>query len=94
MSEELISVRQVKKYYPLRKNRFSSAGSHSLHALDDVSFSINKGQIYGVVGESGCGKTTLGRCLLRLTSITDGRFNGEDISRCSQHRLKKIRKCR
>lgn len=93
MSEELISVRQVKKYYPLRQNRFSSADSHYLHALDDVSFSINKGQIYGVVGESGCGKSTLGRCLLRLTSITDGRicFNGEDISRCSQRRLKRIR---
>jgi ABC-type oligopeptide transport system ATPase subunit len=62
MAETLIEVKNLKKHFN------SPAGV--VHAVDDVSFSINKGETLGVVGESGCGKTTLGRTLLRLTEPT------------------------
>jgi len=65
-----------------------------LHAVDDVSLSIEKGEIFGIVGESGCGKSTLGRCILRLTDITDGKvcFEGKDITHLKQHELKNQRR--
>ena len=81
----LLEVRNLKKYF---KN---PAGM--LHAVDDVSFTIEEGKTLGVVGESGCGKTTLGRAILHLLDITGGEifFDGQDITKPSKKELKIIR---
>ena len=65
-----------------------------LHAVDDVSFSINRGETLGVVGESGCGKSTLGRTVIHLLPKTSGQiiFDGEDISDVDDHKLKELRR--
>lgn len=81
----LIEVRNLKKYFTV------PAGLN--HAVDDVSFTIEKGETLGVVGESGCGKSTLGRTLIRLQDATDGQIilNGEDITNVKGKALKKVR---
>ena len=86
MAEKYIEVRNLKKYF---KNK---AGM--LHAVDDVSFSINEGDTLGVVGESGCGKTTTGRCMIRLVEPTSGSvlFDGKDIAQLGRRELNKARK--
>ena len=83
---EILRVEHLKKYFK------TPAGM--LHAVDDVSFSIEKGKILGVVGESGCGKSTLGRTILHLLDSTDGKifFNGEDITEVSKTQLKELRR--
>ena len=70
----LIEVKNLKKYFKI-------GGHHSLKAVDDVSFAISKGETLGLVGESGCGKTTVGRTLIRLYEPTGGHvlFDGTDI---------------
>lgn len=72
-NNKLIEVRNLKKYFPVP--------SGYLHAVDDVSFSINKGETLGIVGESGCGKSTLGRAILRLHNPTSGEvlYDGMDV---------------
>ena len=83
---EILRVEHLKKYFK------TPAGM--LHAVDDVSFSIEKGKTLGVVGESGCGKSTLGRTILHLLDSTDGKifFNGEDITEVSKTQLKELRR--
>ena len=83
---ELLRVEHLKKYFP------NPAGM--LHAVDDVSFTINKGETLGVVGESGCGKSTLGRVVLKLLEPTDGRifFEGRDITNISEKENTELRK--
>jgi peptide/nickel transport system ATP-binding protein len=74
MAEELLRVEHLKKYFKTNRGE--------LHAVDDVSFSIEKGKTLGVVGESGCGKSTLGRSVLGLIEPSDGRvtYNGRDVT--------------
>jgi oligopeptide/dipeptide ABC transporter ATP-binding protein len=86
MSEILLDVKNLCKYYPV------SGGT--LHAVDDVSFHINKGETLGLVGESGCGKSTIGRTVLRLIPHTSGEvhYKGENILTCSQARLRSLRR--
>ncbi|MCL2408428.1 MAG: ATP-binding cassette domain-containing protein [Oscillospiraceae bacterium] len=86
MAEKIIEVRNLKKHFK------TAAGM--VHAVDDITFSINKGETLGIVGESGCGKTTTGRCLLRLIEPTSGEilFNGQDITKLSKRGMNKIRK--
>jgi len=86
VAEKFIEVRNLKKYF---KNP-----SGVLHAVDDVSFSINRGETLGIVGESGCGKTTTGRVLLRLIEPTAGEFHfeGKDIFRLGRRDMNKARK--
>jgi peptide/nickel transport system ATP-binding protein len=67
----LVSVRRLKKYFPVQANLFAVARSH-IHAVDDLSFDIHSGKSMGLVGESGCGKTTTGKLLVRLHEPTDG----------------------
>ena len=86
MSEKLLDVKNLKKYFK------SPAGM--VHAVDDCSFTIEKGETLGIVGESGCGKTTTGRAVIRLIEPTDGEvlFEGRDIFRMSRRELIKTRK--
>lgn len=81
----LLEVRNLKKYF--------RTGAGNLHAVDDISFSLEWGKTLGVVGESGCGKTTLGRAILHLVDLTEGKifFQGRDITHPSKKELKKIR---
>ena len=86
MAEKLIEVKHLKKYFDTPRGK--------LHAVDDVSFSIEKGKTLGVVGESGCGKSTTGRCILRLIEPTSGEviFNGQDITKLHPRDMKALRK--
>lgn len=83
---EILKVENLKKYFKTAKGQ--------LHAVDDVSFSINKGETLGVVGESGCGKSTLGRCIIHLLSATEGKifFEGKDVTNLEGEELKHSRK--
>lgn len=74
---ELIRVENLKMYFPVRRGPFGiSAGT--VKAVDDISFSIEKGRTFGLVGESGCGKTTTGKCILRINKPTDGKIYYKD----------------
>ena len=81
MSETLLEVTGLKKHFPIHKGVFSRVSGH-VYAVDGVSFSIRRGETLGLVGESGCGKSTVGRTLLRLLEPTGGtiRIGGEDIT--------------
>lgn len=83
--EYVVEVKDLKKYFPIKSGLLQRTVGH-VRAVDGVSFHIQKGQTFGLVGESGCGKTTIGRSMLRLTEPTSGevRINGEDI--CSKKR--------
>lgn len=82
----IIEVQDLKKYFATPKG--------PLHAVDGVSFSIEEGETLGVVGESGCGKTTLGRLIIHLIESTGGRiiYNGRDITRVNRKQLRELRK--
>lgn len=79
MSQELVRVEHLKQYFPVRVGFGKTV---PLKAVDDVSFTINEGETLGMVGESGCGKTTVGRTLLRLYEPTGGKifFKGEEVT--------------
>lgn len=80
MNQNLLDVKNLKKYFPIQKGFFKS-GTSFLQAVDDISFTIRRGETLGLVGESGCGKSTVGRTLLRLYEPTSGSifYNGTDI---------------
>ncbi len=92
-NEILLDVRNLKKYFPVRKGFFGKDVQY-VKAVDDVTFHIKKGETLGLVGESGCGKSTTGRTLIRLYEPTEGEiiFGGAEIGRLSQHELKPFRK--
>jgi oligopeptide/dipeptide ABC transporter ATP-binding protein len=93
MADLLVEVRNLKKYFPVNKGLLSRRKSY-VRAVDGVSLSIHKGETLGLVGESGCGKSTTGRMIMRLLAPTEGEiwFNGKDISRFNDHQLREIRK--
>ena len=88
----LLKVEHLKKYFPLATDFFGKPTSF-VRAVDDVTFGVKAGQTVGIVGESGCGKTTMGRTVLRLHSVTGGKviFDGHDIGSMSASQLRKIR---
>ena len=85
MAEVLLEAKNLKKYFKTKKGW--------LHAVDDVNFSINKGETLGLVGESGCGKSTAGRVVLRLLEATGGEvlFNGENILKFNKKQMRAFR---
>jgi peptide/nickel transport system ATP-binding protein len=86
MSDILLEVKNLKKYFKTSKGM--------LHAVDDVSFTIERGKTLGIVGESGCGKSTTGRCIMRLIEPTSGQviFDGVDLASLSNRQMRKARK--
>ena len=86
MSDTLLEVKNLKKYFKTKRGM--------LHAVDGVSFSIERGKTLGIVGESGCGKSTTGRAILRLIEPTSGEvlFEGKDITKCSANEMRALRK--
>ncbi|GAB3860748.1 dipeptide ABC transporter ATP-binding protein [Hymenobacter terrigena] len=92
-SEPLLQVQNLQVYFPLRKSFFRRATDY-VRAVDDVSFTLYPGETIGLVGESGCGKTTLGRALLRLTEPTAGSilFEGTDLAKLSSGDLRRRRR--
>ena len=91
-TDAVIQVRNLKKYFPIKGSLMSRNGG-AVKAVDDVSFTIMRGTTMGLVGESGCGKTTVGRTLLRLTDKTDGTvlFEGQDIHMLKREALRQLR---
>ena len=92
MKQALLEVKNLVKYYPVRKGLFGKGDP--VKAVDGVSLTVFKGETLSIVGESGCGKSTVGRCLLRLVEPTAGQvlFEGEDLLRMNAARLREIRK--
>ncbi|MCL2703210.1 MAG: ATP-binding cassette domain-containing protein [Defluviitaleaceae bacterium] len=91
-SEYLLEVRNLKKHFPIKKGALRRVVGH-VKAVDDISFKIKKGKTLGLVGESGCGKTTAGRTILKLHDPTSGEtiFNGENVYEKSRGELKNLR---
>ncbi|MFJ5716248.1 ABC transporter ATP-binding protein [Neobacillus sp. NPDC093127] len=93
MSELLLEVNGLKKYFPITGGLFGRTQGE-VKAVDDVSFYVKKGETLGIVGESGCGKSTTGRLLMRLIEASDGRiiFEDKEISSMSKSELRKTRR--
>jgi oligopeptide/dipeptide ABC transporter ATP-binding protein len=90
---DLVCVENLKKYFPVDRTFFGKVLSH-VQAVDNVSFAIKEGETLGLVGESGCGKTTVGRLVLRLIEPTSGRitFGDTDLSQLSTKDLREMRR--
>lgn len=91
-NENILVVSHLKKYFPLTQFTLGK-GKAFVKAVDDVSFSIKRGTTMGLVGESGCGKTTIGRTILRLHEVTGGQvlFDGKDLAKIKKRDLRKLR---
>ncbi len=91
-SDVLLEVRNLKKHFVVGKSFFGKP-TRWLRAVDNVSFTLKKGKTLGIVGESGCGKTTMGRTILRLHDVTDGEvyFKGQEISKIPNKEFDKLR---
>lgn len=92
MNDNILVVNHLKKYYPVKKVAFGKRKTY-VKAVDDVSFTIKRGTTMGLVGESGCGKTTIGRTILRLHEVTAGQvlFDGIDLAKIPANKLRKLR---
>ncbi|HLY53329.1 MAG TPA: ABC transporter ATP-binding protein [Steroidobacteraceae bacterium] len=93
MSAPMLEVQHLVKHFPVSGRMFSHAAG-VVRAVDDVSFSVGRGETVGLVGESGCGKTTTGRCILQLERATSGRilFEGADLAALDERALRRVRR--
>jgi oligopeptide/dipeptide ABC transporter ATP-binding protein len=89
-SGTLLELQEVKKHFPIKSGLLQKTVGH-IKAVDGINLRVNKGETLGIVGESGCGKSTVGRTIIRLYEPTDGKiiFNGRDISHLSENELRK-----
>jgi peptide/nickel transport system ATP-binding protein/oligopeptide transport system ATP-binding protein len=92
-TENLVEVEHLTKRFAVKQGVFAR-GHAQVHAVEDISFDVRRGETLGIVGESGCGKSTTARLVLRLLDLTGGtvRFEGRDISRLSQRQLRPLRR--
>src|SRR5512136_896670 len=94
-SEELVQVEHVRKFFPIQSGLFAALLTRghipAVKAVDDVSFSIHKGEVFGLAGESGSGKSTVGRLVLRLYEPTGGKvlFDGTDLGGLSDEEMRR-----
>jgi len=93
VSESLLQVRGLKKYFPVRGGVFLRHVGN-VHAVEDVSFSVDRGKTLGLVGESGCGKSTVGQTILNLHNPTAGNifYDGRDIATMNRAEIKDLRR--
>jgi len=93
MAENLLEVKNLKKYFPVKEGVFKRTVAH-VKAVDDISFAVKEGETLGLVGESGCGKSTTGRTILRLLEATAGEiiFKGQNILNHDRKEMRKLRK--
>ena len=91
--EPLMQIKNLKTYFPIRNGFFGGISDH-VKAVDDVTFDVYPGETLGLVGESGCGKTTIGRTIIRLEEPTEGEmiYNGKDIAKMNTEELRLFRK--
>ena len=92
-TDYILQINNLVKYFPINGGILGKQIA-KVHAVDDVTFTLEKGKTLGLVGESGCGKSTLGRTILRLIEPTSGSiiFEGKDITNISQKDLRPLRK--
>src|SRR5437773_5938418 len=92
--DELLVVEDLKKHFPVTRGIIFQKEVASVKAVDGISFTVTKGETLGVVGESGCGKSTMARCVMRLLDPTAGRiiFDGRDITHASRADMRPVRR--
>ena len=93
MEQPLLKVKNMKKHFPIKNKLFQKQNS-SVKAVDGISFDVNRGETIGLVGESGCGKSTTGRMLMKLLEPTEGEiyYNGEDVTNLEERDFRPYRK--
>jgi oligopeptide/dipeptide ABC transporter ATP-binding protein len=91
--ENLVEVENLTKHFQVKQGVFAR-GKSEVHAVEDVSFTVRRGETLGIVGESGCGKSTTARLITRLLDVTSGtvHFDGQDITKMSQRQLRPLRR--